>query len=308
MDLDEESAANRVARQISRTSMSIDRTRAPQIIVVGNEKGGSGKSTIAMHVTVGLLKAGRRVATIDIDPRQKTLTSYIQNRHAWATQIGRALEIPNHFCIDETVNFPSTEDRATGSKAFTDTVKELTQTHDFVVMDTAGHDSYLGRLAHSMADILITPLNDSFVDLDVLGTVDPATFGVTGIGHYAQMVDEARSQRQLLNNETIDWIVLRNRLSSLGSRNKRLVGEGLQELSRRLNFRCVEGLAERVIFREFYPRGLTTLDDLNETMLGTRPTMSHMTARMEVESLLSAMGLDQTAESSETTDQARDAA
>ena len=287
--------------------MSIDRTRPAQVIVVGNEKGGSGKSTIAMHIATALLKSGRRIATIDIDARQKTFTSYIQNRQAWASLIGRNLEIPDHFCVDETVNFPSTEDRAAGSKAFTETVEELAQTHDFIVIDTAGHDSYLARLAHSMADILITPLNDSFVDFDVLGTVDPQTFGVTGIGHYAQMVEDARSQRQLLNNKTIDWIVLRNRLSTLGSRNKRLVGEGLQELARRLNFRCVEGLAERVIFREFYPRGLTTLDDLDAGTLGTRPTMSHMTARMEVENLLAAMGLGESSDA-ETTDQARDAA
>ncbi|HXZ46301.1 MAG TPA: division plane positioning ATPase MipZ [Pseudolabrys sp.] len=287
--------------------MSIDRTRPAQVIVVGNEKGGSGKSTIAVHVAVALLKSGRRIATIDIDVRQKTFTSYIQNRQAWASLIGRNLEIPDHFCVDETVNFPSTEERAAGSKAFSETVEELAQTHDFIVIDTAGHDSYLARLAHSMADILITPLNDSFVDFDVLGTIDPQTFGVTGIGHYAQMVEDARSQRQLLNNRTIDWIVLRNRLSTLGSRNKRLVGEGLQELARRLNFRCVEGLAERVIFREFYPRGLTTLDDLDEGTLGTRPTMSHMTARMEVENLLAAMGLSESSDS-ETADQARDAA
>lgn len=290
--------------------MSIDRAtraRPVHVIVVGNEKGGSGKSTIAMHITVGLLKAGRSVATIDVDPRQKTFTTYIQNRSAWAAQVGRKLELPNHFCVDETVNFPSTEDRAAGSKAFSETVNELTQSYDFVVIDTAGHDGYLARLAHSMADILVTPLNDSFVDLDALGTVDPATFAVTGTGHYAQMVDEARSQRQIIDGKTIDWIVLRNRLSSLGSRNKRLVGEGLRDLSQRLNFRLVEGLAERVIFREFYPRGLTTLDDLDETTLGTRPTLSHMTARMEVENLLNAMGLGDPAVT-ETGEQARDAA
>jgi chromosome partitioning protein len=284
------------------------RTRTARIIVVGNEKGGSGKSTVAMHIAVGLLKAGRKVATIDIDARQKTFTAYIQNRHAWAGQSGHSLEIPNHFCVDETINFPSTEDRAAGSKAFTETVDALANTHDFIVMDTAGHDSYLARLAHSMADILVTPLNDSFVDFDVLGTVDPATFAVTGTGHYGQMVEEARSQRKFLDNESIDWIVLRNRLSTLGSRNKRLVGEGLQELSRRLNFRCVEGLAERVIFREFFPRGLTALDDLNEATLGTRPTMSHMTARLEVENLLSAVGLNSPAVGDEPAAQARDAA
>jgi len=122
------------------------------------------------------------------------------------------------------------------------------------------------------------------------------------------MVDEARCQRRLLGQGPIDWVVLRNRLSTLGSRKKRLVGEGLEELSRRLELRCVEGLAERVIFREFFPRGLTALDDLDEGTLGTRPTMSHVTARMEVESLLAAMGLGAPVETTETSDPARDAA
>jgi chromosome partitioning protein len=175
------------------------------------------------------------------------------------------------------------------------------------VIDTPGHDSYLTRHAHSLADILITPLNDSFIDLDVLGTVDPETLRVTGISHYAQMIEDARGQRRLRDAGTIDWIVLRNRLSTLGSRNKRLVGEALQELSRRLNFRYIEGLAERVIFREFYPRGLTAVDDLDEGTLSTRPTMSHITARLEMLKLLAAMGLDR-AMAGDTVDQGRDAA
>jgi len=114
----------------------------------------------------------------------------------------------------------------------------------------------------------------------VLGTVDPVTFAVTGTSHFSDMVREARRQRRVVDHATIDWIVVRrNRLSMLGSRNKRLVGEGLQELSLRLGFRAVDGCAERVIFREFYPRGLTALDKLDEGTLGTRPSMSHVTAR-----------------------------
>lgn len=288
--------------------MSAMRSRPVQVIIVGNEKGGSGKSTVAMHIAVALLKAGRSVATIDMDARQKTFTTYIENRRAWAKHVGRDLELPAHYCLDETVNFPSTEERAAAAKALTDAVDAMISANDFVVIDTPGHDSHLMRLAHTMADILITPLNDSFVDFDVLGTVDPETFAVTGIGHYSQMVDEARSQRQLLGDQPIDWIVLRNRLSSLGSRNKRLVGEGLQQLAQRLNFQTVEGLAERVIFRELYPRGLTALDDLDEATLGTRPTMSHVTARFEVEALLAAMGLSEAAASGEVAEQARDAA
>jgi chromosome partitioning protein len=176
------------------------------------------------------------------------------------------------------------------------------------VIDTPGHDSYLMRLAHSMADTLITPLNDSFVDLDVLGAVDPETFGVTGTSHYSQMVEKARRQRQLVDHVTTDWIVLRNRLSMLGSRNKRFVGEALQELSQRLNFCCIEGLAERVIFREFYPRGLTAVDDLDEITLGTRPTMSHVTALLEMEILLNTMRLGDSMASGEMVGHNRDAA
>jgi chromosome partitioning protein len=170
-------------------------------------------------------------------------------------------------------------------------VDALEHNHDFVVIDTPGHDSYLMRLAHSMADTLITPLNDSFVDFDVLGTVDPATFAVTGTSHFAEMVREARRQRRVVDHATTDWVVVRNRLSTLGSRNKRLVGEGLQELSLRLGFRAIEGFAERVIFREFFPRGLTALDDLTEVTLGTKPSLSHVTARQEVEALMTSLRL-----------------
>ena len=134
-----------------------------------------------------------------------------------------------------------------------------------MVIDTPGSDTYLMRLAHSMADTLITPLNDSFVDFDVLGTVDPATFAVTGTSHFAEMVREARRQRRIVDHATTDWIVVRNRLSMLGSRNKKLVGEGLQELVAAARLPCVDGFAERVIFREFFPRGLTALDDLDES-------------------------------------------
>ena len=274
--------------------------RSARVIVVGNEKGGSGKSTVAMHLAVALMKSGQRVATIDLDSRQKSFTHYIENRRAWAQHVGRGLEVPEHLCLDATND--------DNGQALTDAVDALAQSHSFIVIDTPGHNSDLMRRAHSIADTLITPLNDSFVDLDVLGTVDPETLGVTGTSHYAEMVDEARRQHQSDDNVTPDWIVLRNRLSTLGSRNKKLVGEGLQELSQRLNFRCIEGLAERVIFREFYPRGLTALDDLDETTLGTRPTMSHVTARMEVEYLLITMGLSDATASGDIMGRARDAA
>ncbi len=259
--------------------------RPVRVIVVANEKGGSGKSTVAMHIAVALMKRGLGVATIDLDSRQKTFTHYIENRRSWAARVSRDLATPEHLCLD---NAWAAQDETAASKALTDTIDVLSHSHDFVVIDTPGHDSPLMRLAHSMADILITPLNDSFVDLDVLGSLDPDTFEVAGISHYAETVEQARRQRQTSDQNATDWIVLRNRLSMTPTRNKRLVSAGLQALSQRLGFRCIEGLAERVVFREFYLRGLTALDDFDEATLGKRPTMSHATARQEVEILLQA--------------------
>jgi chromosome partitioning protein len=267
------------------------RPRSAFCVVLGNEKGGSGKSTVAMHIAVALLKAGQRVATIDLDSRQKSFTHYIENRKAWAKHARLDLELPSHYCIERTEGALVSDNESSEFKDFAAAVDAIEHTHDFIVIDTPGHDSYLMRLAHSMADTLITPLNDSFVDFDVLGTVDPVTFAVTGTSHFSDMVREARRQRRVVDHATIDWIVVRNRLSMLGSRNKRLVGEGLQELSLRLGFRAADGFAERVIFREFYPRGLTALDKLDEDTLGTRPSMSHVTARQEVETLLKSLKL-----------------
>jgi chromosome partitioning protein len=258
-----------------------------RVIVVGNEKGGSGKSTVALHIAIALMKSGQRVATIDLDARQKSLTHFIENRRAWSRRGARALEIPDHFCFGK-MQYPSPDDEAAGCKALDGAVDRLRREFGVIVIDTPGHDNYLMRAAHSLADTLVTPLNDSFVDLDVLGSVDPETFAVTGTSHYSQMVQAARRQRRADLGAT-DWIVLRNRLSTLGSRNKRLVGQGLQQLSRWLDFRCLDGLAERMIFRELYPRGLTAVDEIDEITLGARPTLSHVTARLEMQNLLSAI-------------------
>jgi chromosome partitioning protein len=255
-----------------------------RVIVVGNEKGGSGKSTVAMHIAIALLKTGQRVATVDLDARQRSLTTYIENRRDWATRAGRDLEIPDHSCID------ATDDEAARCTALADIVDALAGNHSFIVMDTPGHDGKLSRLAHSMANTLVTPLNDSFVDFGNLATVDPETFAVSGASYYAEMVAEVRRQR-LAEGASFDWVVLRNRLSTLGTRNKRLVGEALQQSARMLEFRLVDGFSERMIFREFFPRGLTALDDVNEATLGTRPTLSHATARLEVANLINAIAI-----------------
>lgn len=256
------------------------------VVVLGNEKGGSGKSTAALHIAVALLKAGQRVATIDLDSRQQSFTRYIDNRSAWARRTGLNLELPAHCCIKLGETMQIAENENSEFQQFVNAVSAVERNFDFIVIDTPGTDSYLMRLAHSMADTLVTPINDSFLDFDVLGTLDPVTYAVTGVSHYAEMVRDARRKRRQLDGATTDWIVVRNRLSMLGSRNKQLVADVLKELSYQLGFRAIDGLAERVVYREFFPRGLTALDGIDETTLGTRPNLGHVTAREEVTGLL----------------------
>jgi chromosome partitioning protein len=265
--------------------------QSAHVVVLGNEKGGSGKSTTALHIAVALLKAGQRVATIDLDSRQQSFTHYIENRRAWAERARVNLEMPTHYCVPRAELNSLDANEAKEFSSFAAAISAVEHNHDVVVIDTPGSDTYLMRLAHSMADTLVTPLNDSFVDFDVLGTLDQTNFTVTGESHYANMVREARRQRRLVDGKLTDWIVVRNRLSALGSRNKRLVGDGIAELAKRMGFRSVEGFAERVVYREFFPRGLTALDDLDEQTLGSRPNLSHLTAREEVVTLLNALHL-----------------
>jgi chromosome partitioning protein len=261
------------------------------VVVVGNEKGGTGKSTLAMHLTVALMNFGQRVATVDLDSRQKTFTHYVENRRDWAKRSGGRLKTPLHFCVSSGSTRRLDENEAIEFTRLADAIASIERAYDFVVIDTPGTDNHLTRLVHSMADTLITPINDSYVDFDVLGRVDPATFAVTGESHYAQMVREARLQRRQVDGARMDWIVMRNRLSLIDSGNKDRISKGLTDMAIRIGFRIAEGLAERVVYREFFPRGLTALDDLDDKTLGSTPSASHVAARQEVTLLMETIRL-----------------
>jgi chromosome partitioning protein len=261
------------------------------VIVLGNEKGGSGKSTLAMHIIVALLKSGHRVASIDTDSRQLSLTRYIENRARWARRSGMALELPTHFSVRLGEGDNLREIEASEFTEFTEIVARLGETVDFVVIDTPANDSYRMRLSHALADTLVTPVNDSFVDLDVLGRVEGWPIAVTGVSQYARLVEEVRDKRLSSVPHGTDWIVVRNRLSHLASRNQRNVVDGLDALAARLGFRIAHGISERVVFREFFPMGLTAFDPFERAILGTRPTMSHVAARSEIRDLVDGLQL-----------------
>jgi chromosome partitioning protein len=247
------------------------------IIALGNEKGGTGKSTTAIHIAVALARAGRSCAVIDLDSRQRTSARYLENRARHAAAHGLALATPDHVTI------------ADGPDAATELEARILQAAalEFLIIDTPGRDSAAGRAALARADTIITPINDSFVDFDLIGEVDPDSFEVRRPGFYAGLIFEARQARAARDRGQIDWVVLRNRLSTLEARNRRRVGAALAALSRRIGFRQLPGLSERVIYREFFPRGLTLLD--REALPDF--TLSHVGARAELRALLAGLAL-----------------
>jgi chromosome partitioning protein len=255
------------------------------IVVFGNEKGGSGKTTAAMHIAVALARAGKRVGAIDLDTRQRSFSREIENREAWRARSGNALAMP------EVVPFARSQAKSLDAaaeeeaKRLTDLLADAETRFDFIVIDTPGADTQLSRLGHASADTLVTPLNDSFVDFDLLARIDPVTFEVKQPSLYSDFVWDCRKRRLLARKPALDWVVMRNRIASTEARNKRRLSTALDALAQRIGFRVAPGFGERVIFRELFPMGLTMLD-LPQAGLEISMTMSHVAARQEVRELL----------------------
>ena len=253
---------------------------SPHRIVFANEKGGTGKSTTAVHVAVALAYQGAKVAAIDLDSRQRTLHRYLENRAE--TQRRRKVQLPGPaFAVF----------RGDTIEALDQLSDEIGEGYDFLLFDTPGRDDPFARHVATRADTLVTPLNDSFVDFDLIGQVDAETFKVRKLSFYAELIWEARKKRAMTTisegRREMDWVVVRNRSGHVEMRNMRRLDQALNELSKRVGFRIAKGLSERVIYRELFPSGLTLLDKGQLGELGT----SHLVARQELRQLVAGLNL-----------------
>jgi chromosome partitioning protein len=248
----------------------------PHVIVFANEKGGTGKSTTAVHVAVALASTGKTVAAIDLDTRQRTLGRYLDNRAATQKRLLLPIPMPDH----------ATFDPAKG-ETLEAMIGRMGAQADVLVIDTPGRDDPYTREAMIRADTLVTPINDSFVDLDLIGEVDPDTYKVRRPSFYAEVVWQSRTRRAKTQGRSVDWVLLRNRLQHVNARNMQRVADALGDLSRRVGFRVIPGLGERVIYRELFPRGLTLLD---LAQIG-EASIAHIAARQELREMVAALDL-----------------
>ena len=256
----------------------------PYIIVLGNEKGGSGKTTTAMHLTFSLIYRNFRVAVLDLDLRQLSLNRYLENRSTYYSKTPhfQNLQMPCIFRLPLDVVYTNNDEKIE---------QYLTKLFDkcgfdFVVIDTPGSSTLLSQITHSFADLIVTPINDSFIDLDLIATVVGDDLKQMRPSLYSTMIWEQKIRRFKRDKKRIDWVIIRNRLSNLDSNNRRSVDRALQYLSKTLAFRIGSGFSERIIYRELFPFGLTLLDVIDNQSI-VKITASHIAARQELRSFMS---------------------
>ncbi len=250
------------------------------VIVFANEKGGTGKSTTAVHTAIALAARGARVACLDLDHRQRTMGRYLDNRAETVKRSGRDLPMPRYETHD-----------GENIARFSESLDRLGQDSDFLIIDTPGRDDKFGRIAITNADTLVTPMNDSFVDFDLIGQVDPDTFKVVRPSFYSELIWDTRKRRAKVDGQTIDWVVLRNRMQHIEARNMKRVSDAIDQLAKRVGFRVIPGLSERVIYRELFPKGLTMLDSREFGEMG----LAHVAARQELREMMAGLALPETA-------------
>ena len=261
----------------------------PRVIVVGNEKGGAGKSTIALHLAVALMYGGAKVAVLDLDLRQQSMGHFFANRRAWLAANEAEAPMPLEFPLGVEL---ATATDGEALAAFNAAFEAAREAADFVLIDTPGGDTAISRAAHGLADLIVTPMNDSFVDFDMLGVVDPVSLDLKRPGLYSVTVWDSRKARAAADGRSIDWVVLRNRLAPTEARNRRRLDERVKALSRRVGFRVGPGLRDRVIYRELFPFGLT-IADLSPAIRPVAISLQHVAARQELRALIGALGLSE---------------
>jgi chromosome partitioning protein len=229
----------------------LESRRRPQahVITFANEKGGVGKSTLAFHCAIALAHRGLQVLVVDCDRRQQTLQRFLDARDGTCRALKVALPRPRHVMLD----------KQSGALLMQE-IARVGPDCDFIVIDLPGQDSPFARRAIALSDTVVTPINPSPTDLDALGVVNPVTHRFRQAGPFAAMVGALRDERLAREHAAFDWILAKNRVRNREHRLLDMVDSHLSTMARHLGFRTIDGLTERVGYRETLSFGLTQFD------------------------------------------------
>ncbi len=219
------------------------------VIAFANEKGGVGKSTLAFHCALALAHLEMRVLVIDCDRRQQTLHRLLEARDGTVRTLKVDLPQPKHVVLEQQ-----------SGALLSQEIERLGAQCDFVLIDLAGHDSPIARRAIALADTVVTPINCSPTDLDALGRINPVSRRFREAGPFAEVVTALRNERLACGLPAFDWVVAKNRIRRSEHRLLASVDANLATIARHLGFRTIDGLTERVGYREMMPFGLIQFD------------------------------------------------
>lgn len=243
-------------------NVSRNKTAHAPIILFANEKGGVGKTTLVFNTAIDLCNRGYRVLAIDLDFRQRSLARAIENRMASNRCLGLDLPVPK-VCVLQQPSGPM----------LVQELNRLGSDRDVILIDAPGHDSPVARRAMALAQTIVTPINPSFFDLDVLGHFDPVSLKFRKPGPFAQAILDIRAEQMRRNLLPARWIIAKNRIRGAERSHNKRIEPMLAQLSDQLGLTIAEGLTERVAYRSLLQYGFT-ISDIKRV-----PQLAHMQIR-----------------------------
>jgi len=247
-----------------------------QVITIGNNKPGAGKTTLAVHVILSLVSYGYRVCAIDIDPDQRSLSHYLENRKRYMNQRGITLPMPTAHATVNQRSLSTAISNDTHCHHFQDYIHRICQEYDFLVMDTQAFNSFLSRFAHSLANIIITPVNYSLSDIE---------------GEYWSLIERRNDTQNQIHSTPLRWFILRNRYLLVDTPGIRHIYKQFSRLAFSHELIWKDGLQERPLYHELFLRGLSLLD-VGEENHGIEVTLPYIAARQELRQFLRTLCLE----------------
>jgi len=250
-----------------------------QVVTISGFKGGTGKTTIASLLGVAAVKDGLRVASLDLDRNTRNLSSFLTLRRA------ARLQSPDHVMLMDSDQDVRSNAKPKHSGRLEPLIRMAKMDgYDLLIIDTSSGNLADVYEAHLLADVILTPMNESPADMH--GLFAPLGAAAAPRINYREMIDTVRFDRKRAGLPVQQWHVVMNRVSALPSKVGNLINERVNAMAKGAGFQAVWSLRDRVVHRALALEGRTAFD----TPANGKLTMSELAGRSEVRALLALIG------------------